>query len=934
MWVAAAVNADTVHLKCTADTNVSSYATEQGLNYGKSSRIRLKGIEMIGLFQFDSKPIEGWTIHKATLYLRYAGSDRKLRTLGISTISAPWSEGTGSAEAKPGETCFLGNGPERWAGPQTDFTDVSFTAGNTIAAYADITSHTDDWISVPVEPRLVQAMVAGATYGIAVSDEKGQTRANNDIYSREQNGSEPYLVVEGAKLAPKPPQGMAAPVLAPDAKHADFQHGAVTVAITPPTGVFSYEIVAHYGARDLADVREVSRATIPFATPGRMQTFCIAGLPPSVQVQLQVTAVGADGSRGATLTANGNASPAKIEPVALKRFSGHRSPTPTGRLDNSRALFRRAWACSETDKVNPETGNIEGLPEVAKWTNSVWDGEAIRLTSARNEILGYQIIVENPVHDQPVNGITVETPGAFEGPKGSVLKHNTETYRMWYVHKGGWHPEACIPLNGPFNIPSVDNGIPHQNNQSIFVEMRIPADTTPGEYVGVIHVNGPSFSVPLPIDITISSLILPDTLSFDISLNTYGTFGGLFGLNDNTPEYRAIERDFHRMAYAHRSTLAPLGYSHTGNITTNYAPPLEGVGAAMHVTDWTNWDRQFGAYLDGSAFADLGRHGAPISHLYLPFHEAWPVDIRRHYSYEQTVMDYPAMIVEHAMKAEPIEHATDQELRDGFKSVAAQFAAHFREKGWTHTMFQFYQNDKNYYKDPKEGGRGTSWWLLDEPNHRDDWLVLGFFNRLFEQGIGKSPGVNLVMREDISRPQWQRDYFDGLVDLMCVSGELFTKGPRLREMQEKLGVKFWNYGTANSVDRPNTEEEAWAIRAWLAGADAIVPWQSIGADKNFDVAEDTALLLPGTRFGVHGPIASLRLKALRRAQQDVEYLVLLAKAKGWDREQVGAALRDILSLKLTTVKADDNDAGSYQFSATRADDFSAMRRAIGEALSR
>jgi hypothetical protein len=286
------------------------------------------------------------------------------------------------------------------------------------------------------------------------------------------------------------------------------------------------------------------------------------------------------------------------------------------------------------------------------------------------------------------------------------------------------------------------------------------------------------------------------------------------------------------------------------------------------------------------------------------------------------------------MKAEPIEQATDEELRDEFKAIAAQFAAHFREKGWTHTQFQFYQNDKYYYKDPKEGGRGTSWWLLDEPNHRDDWLVLAFFNRLFEQGIGKSPGVSLVRREDISRPQWQRDYLDGLVDLMCVSGELYTKGPRLREMQEKLGVKYWNYGSANSVNRSNTEAEAWAVRAWLAGADAIVPWQSIGEDKNFEVAEDTALLLPGTRFGIRGPIASLRLKALRRAQQDAEYLVILGKQKGWDREQVAAALRDLLSLKVTTVKADDNDAGSYQFAHTRADDFDAMRRAIAAAVGK
>src|SRR5439155_7408872 len=137
----------------------------------------------------------------------------------------------------------------------------------------------------------------------------------------------------------------------------------------------------------------------------------------------------------------------------------------------------------------------------------------------------------------------------------------------------------------------------------------------------------------------------------DISLNPYGTVGHLFGIDDRTPEYRALEREYHRMAHAHRATLAVLGYSHGGNVSTNYAPPLEGEGANMRVSDWSSWDAQFGPYLDGSAFADLPRKGVPISHFYLPFHEAWPSDIRAHYRYHQTVADYPALITEHAMTA-------------------------------------------------------------------------------------------------------------------------------------------------------------------------------------------------------------------------------------------------------------------------------------------
>ncbi len=686
-------------------------------------------------------------------------------------------------------------------------------------------------------------------------------------------------------------------------------------------------------------VSACKRYSVPFATPGKRQTFHIAPLVPAQVIQVRVTPVSIIGTPGSAILATGTASETKLELALVRR------PRPGPHSFNSAGnskLFADAYP--DTEKVNPVTGrllNVDGekgysdaSPNNRGRSSSISFGYTIGLFGARNETLGFQILLRIAGSQNSVKGITIKykvdpNPGLHNiDPKISM-------FRDWYVNDKGWYPEACIPLNGPFDIPAADNKIPGQRNQSLFVDLQIPESTTPGNYTGSFTVSSPGApDFKIPFILVVNQVTLPNTLSFDVSLNTYGTFGGLFGLNDSTAEYRAIERDFHRMAYAHRATLAPLGYSHTGNITTNYAPPIAGEGAAMHVTDWSAWDRQFGAYLDGSAFADLGRHGVPISHLYLPFHEAWPVDIRKHYTYTQTVFDYPAMITEHAMTAEPIEKATDQAMRDGFKAVARQFADHFREKGWTHTMFQFYQNDKYYYKDPKGGGRGTSWWLLDEPNHRDDWLVLAYFNRLFEQGIGNTHGVTFTRREDISRPQWQRDYLDGLVDLMCVSNELYTKGPRLREMQEKLGVKYWNYGSANSVNRSNTEAEAWATRAWLAGADAIVPWQSIGEDKNFDVAEDTALLLPGTRFGIRGPIASLRLKALRRAQQDVEYLDLLAKQEGWDRQQIGAVLPEYLSLNLTSMKANDSDAGSYQFGPMRADDFDAMRWTVAAALAR
>lgn len=923
------VQANEARLRCIADTNLSSYESERDFNYGQSSRLRLKGIQMLALFRFDTAPVAGWQVRKATLSLRYAGAERKLRALGISTISAPWQEGTGTGEPKAGETCFSWRAYKqaRWAGEETDFTDVSFTAGQTRARYADIKPLDKDWFAVSIAPELAQALIAGASYGLAVTDEKGQTSANNDIFSREQSGSEPYLVIEGEPGPNAAPPAATGLMLRPDSRHADFEAGAMLLTLTAPRNAFAYDV--QVGLQDGA-LQPFPRSAIPFAQSGQRQTIRLEGLKPDASYRVEIVSISATGVHGAPVRITGMASAAKSKPAALRLAPSAPRRPQTPPLHDSRL---RLWAYPDTEKADPVSGDLlEAKAGVGDYrnTNEVWDGQGVSLHGARNEFIGFQLLIEATTGS--LRRVTVSSLPAFEsGNVNAAWQPNAHLFRDWYVRDGAWFPEICVPLTKPFDIPAADNAVPNQRNQSVFVEFLIPRTVPAGRYRSVLTVAAEGVTpVRVPLTLTVNPLTLPDTLSFEVSLNTYGTLGGPFDLNDRTAEYRRLEREYHRMAHEHRATLAILGYSHSGNVSTNYAPPLAGEGAAMRVRDWSLWDQQFGPYLDGSAFADLPRKGVPLTHFYLPFHEAWPGDIRAHYHYQPTTTAYPANITEHALHAPPIEQAFDKEYADSFIAVAKQFAAHFREKGWTRTQFQFYQNDKNYYKDPKMGGRGTSWWLLDEPNFRDDWLALAYFARLFHAGVQGMPGISMPFREDISRPQWQRDYLDGLVDVMVVSGELYAKGPLLRDVQERWGVRYWNYGAANAIRRSNVEAEGWAVRAWLAGADGIVPWQSVGTDENYTRAEETALLLPGKRFGIAGPVASLRLKALRRAQQDAEYLVLAAAARHWDRAQMGAALRTLLPNKGTFAQSHAEDAGSYRFEGLRAADFAAMRRALAE----
>jgi len=185
----------------------------------------------------------------------------------------------------------------------------------------------------------------------------------------------------------------------------------------------------------------------------------------------------------------------------------------------------------------------------------------------------------------------------------------------------------------------------------------------------------------------------------------------------------------------------------------------------------------------------------------------------------------------------------------------------------------------------------------------------------------------MQFRGDISRPQLQRDWLDGLVDTMCVAGALFENPAACRRIRDQ-GVVLWHYGEGNPIATSNLTAVAWALKAWCGGAEGILPWNSIGGDGAFTTPTPTALLIPGTRFGLSGPVVSLRLLALCRGQQDVEYLNLLARRRGYDREQMQALVAQALDLGARQREDYAGDAGRVLFERLRLEDFAALRHAV------
>jgi hypothetical protein len=335
--------------------------------------------------------------------------------------------------------------------------------------------------------------------------------------------------------------------------------------------------------------------------------------------------------------------------------------------------------------------------------------------------------------------------------------------------------------------------------------------------------------------------------------------------------------------------------------------------------DWPDWDRRFGGYFDGSAFADLPRKGVPLECFYLPLHENWPDPVEGNYN-----GDYWA------------DRAFTAAYRRDMVEVAHQVAEHLHAKGWNDTLFQFFLNGKNDFK-RKGWSRGSSPWLLDEPASFQDFWALRYFGIAFHEGVRQAPvGAKLVFRCDISRPQWQRDALDGLLDYNVVSSAM-RRYPRIVFDRKAVeGQIVLEYGTTNAIEEANVQPVGWCLDSWSLGSDGVVPWQTVGRAGSWAEADTLALFYPGRKGGPAGPVPSIRLKAFRRGQQDVEYLTLLARVSREPRWAVGRAVRDALRLdgeRRGTGFASGEDAGVIHFARLSPQALWALRTRVGLALS-
>lgn len=911
LWAATATAQDVTSAtcRCVADTSVLATGPDDLVaNFGSNQKLLLGGPGRCALFRFDISDFAGHEIVGAKLRVRRV--TELLTRVGVSTLASSWAEGTRDTvrrsegehpqfpEADGASYRYARGDPDQakvqdWAWAGGCFADVSF--GNGGSRWASVVAAFDKqsrWYEIDIPAPLVQAMADGVQSStLCLMDQFNRGDPLIEIASRETEDA-PQLVVQYRRTerrASPPPSALSTST--------DWR-GLEWLRFEAPTAI-GFEVYLSTqdpeNSKDLTKLEKLASWALP--SPGTTpRSMMISAFRGGVHRFIGVRACDPHGDWSDIVW---TALPPRIEHAPsldspkLKRFQLPSAVTGCFTMDDGPSLSMDGrWMRSA-----PET-----------WWNPT-EGP-IQLEAGGNEFVAFQVVLAGGPGAYRVTLADWKSPGAVDpAPHVDYFKAAYVRARMG---KDKFCPDPLMPieagetlkldlstamLNSPpmpttTSAPTTepaDGGNEHsaaqQVAQVIWVDMYIPRSTAIGKWTArVIALRNGETQLDIPLELEVVRTGLPDALSYPVELRCDEPPGVAFLQDEDSDAAWQEFYDAHRIAHAHRLTLAVRPYKRDGSLYHGFAPTIVTTGDAPRL-DFSEWDERFGKLLDGSAFRDLPREAQPITHLPLPFHENWPVllrvdkaangtPIRDRYHFQPTYTE-PKRGQRPNPRSDaylrwPIEQAVSSEHNVQNQVLLEQFLKHLGARGWTGPEYQV-----SLANHPRRGEM-SSWWALGAPQILDDYSALRWFLQPYRVAITNVSGVRSRIRQDTDDPSLSRGLLDGVVDSWVVGTALSSRNyalfPRTRDEQ------IWRYEDDIRPEMGMAGIYRWAWDGLLSGATGLTVRQSLGKTQSWEKADDDAFLYPGAPAASRRPIASMRLKALRRAQQDFEWLSLWRKS--------------------------------------------------------
>jgi len=484
---------------------------------------------------------------------------------------------------------------------------------------------------------------------------------------------------------------------------------------------------------------------------------------------------------------------------------------------------------------------------------------AVKVAAARNEWVSFQILLHS---DEPVNAVRVDA-GELRGPNGAMLRlSESRLYRQHQLRldigtyrndafKPDWYPDPLIPFEHPMSGKKLDAArlraipfdLPANETHGFWVDLYVPAETTPGEYRGVYRVTAEGGrSLDVPVTLIVWGFTLPRTPTL---VTAFGSPAQRIrdsyrqrdktNRESETPDWQAVQMQCTQLLSEH-------GF--------NATPPAEMLRPV--------------AQSDGS--------------FQIP---AEQVRALREFvdRYHVNALDIP----------HPSSVVKDPEAeRDKLRAWLAAFDRAAKELDRSQVVFYVY--------------------LRDEPNTREDYQYVQKWGRAIR--AAKSVVQVMVVEQTWTEPglggadsAWGDLY--GAVDIWCPLFSLHHQDSAAK--RQALGETVWAYTALCQgpptpwwhIDYPLLNYRVPGWMAWRDRMKGLLYWGGMShwgetddpwlhapvytgrgvfqqGDKGIRFNGEGSLVYPARAVGYDGVVPTIRLKALRDAIEDYEYLVMLS----------------------------------------------------------
>ena len=584
----------------------------------------------------------------------------------------------------------------------------------------------------------------------------------------------------------------------------------------------------------------------------------------------------------------------------------------------------------DTDDDNPEdnldniwiTGDSEKIfqDSVYQADNYFWDGDSNEATlySAKNEVVAFQLALRNTLDIDNINVVVGDLNGT-----GTISADNIDLYLEHFNlvdiasnnYPGDFGfmqewPDALLPFSDPYESNQGDLAAPFDlsanTTEIVWVDIYVPEQTQPGEYVSPISVYaGEDLVGTLTLKLNVWDFALPK----ENHLDHYGLITSRWGDGED------VSLRNYPSSWSTLKNYLIDGRKHRLSWDDTYWPvPTFNSSGVLTSMNWTEFDFYKGQVLNGTLFSDTPMSNNTFELVRIN----WPIG-----------GSYPA-------GSPDIFYINEDDIGNSvyenqIRTYIEEYVSHFVDNNWNMPLFV-------YGSDEVGSADLHIWWaeLIDQANAN---LIAN--NIIDEERV-------LYMRTRSATPADPDNLrLLGYVDLWMTraNGYDIDFFQDRQEAGDKVGFYHWSepYVGHHTINTYGLSMRTKPIIAWKYNIDVLYAewsathWQYISQLYNGQANDyyntrwgNGVLYYPGHRLDqvgladIDGPVPSIRLKGLRRGMQDYEYAWLLNDSGG-NPDQI---INQVLDNALSDATCEDC-LGDWSHSA---EDWYDMKFQLGEAI--